>query len=194
MCSPYIGAALQTGGMIGGAFASSDMAKARQATLNVDADVQERNAAFAFSQMKNTLKAGEFNEQNVLARGDQVRESQITTFAANGIYAPGSASALDVLTSTNLMQNRDATRMSENTEAQAEAIHQQGINYEDAAILDRSGAGQISPGLAMTTGLLNGGATVANSWYQWNKTQNPPTSGTADIKDPSNSTSGAGWQ
>lgn len=141
--------AFGTGMSAGGTYGR---AKSQQQMLDAEADL-------ANIQAQQALEAGATAEQNSRLRTGAVYSEQRANMAANGVDL-GTGSATDLLTSTKYLGERDALTIRDNATRTA-------WSYRAGAAVDRSVAGDISPGMDAFTSLLGGSTSVADSWYRW---------------------------
>ena len=85
--------------------------------------------------------------------------------AANGIDL-GEGSAVDVLTSTDYMGERDALTIRNTAAKRAYGYRTQGTSYQDSARMRDATAGAINPTAAAATSLLGSAGQVSDYWYK----------------------------
>ena len=88
--------------------------------------------------------------------------------AANGIDL-GSETAVNILTSTDVMGEIDANTVAANAARSAWGYRTEGVNFRNDALLKRSSAGSINPMMRTGTTLLTGATDVAKSYYMLDK-------------------------
>ena len=173
---------MQGAGAVGqayGAWSSAQGTKAAmqsQATIaETQAQIAELNAEGAEFNAQQSLLAGQRREQNVRLKGAQLKSTQRAGMAANGIDL-GSGSAVNVLTTTDLMSEEDANAVKLDAVRSAWGYRTQATNYVNEAIGKRTQAyglnktaGAINPWMSGGAALLTGAGQVASSWYVANK-------------------------
>lgn len=165
MCNPMLFMAAGAGAQAAGA---SNAAKAQKSSLLYDAQVADNNATIAEWQAQDAIRSGQLEEQGVRMQAAAVKASQRASMAANGI-ALDEGSAVDVLTSTDYLEERDALTVRDNALKSAWGYRTQGTNFADSARNARAGAKAISPTAAAATSLLGSAGQVASTWYGMNK-------------------------
>lgn len=160
---------LQAYGAVSGAISSYYAAKSQKAALRFRADLADLNARQDENNAQTTLAAGQRQEQAVQLQTAQLKSHQRASMGASGI-ALDEGSAARVLTSTDLMGEIDANTVNANAVRAAWGYRQQATNDSNEALMDRSGAGAIKPGVSALTSLIGSATSVAPSWYSFNKT------------------------
>lgn len=160
----YFGASTQKANARG----SAAMADANARIATVNADIAELGAQSALNQGQQqigalTLKAG------------QLKSSQRTALAANGVDL-GEGNAAEIQASGDIMKEIDVNTLTANAIRSAWGYRTQGLNaqaqassYTNQANAARATGSAISPIGAAGTSLLGGAGSVATSWYQLNK-------------------------
>lgn len=148
-----------------GAFAG---AQGQQIALNGQADVARINAAASERAAQAALLAGQRDEQRSGIATANLKATQQTGFAANGIDL-GEGSAARTLTSTDVMGAIDKNTIAANALRGAWGYRVQATNYQNEAITKSSAAEAISPWMAAGSSLINGASKVADTWYTLNK-------------------------
>lgn len=173
---------MQGAGAVGqayGAYSSAAGSKAAmQSQANIadtQAQISDMNAAGAEFTAQQSLLAGQRREQNVLLKGAQLKSTQRAGMAANGIDL-GSASAVNVLTSTDVMAREDANAVALDALRSAWGYRTQATNYTNEGIGlrarasgMRSTADAITPWMSGVGSLLTSTGKVASNWYMANK-------------------------
>lgn len=124
-------------------------------TATTNAQLADLQAADAISRGNDAV----FKSQ---LRTAQLKGTQTATLAAHGV-ALDQGSALDILTSTDVMGAQDADTIRDNANKEAYGDKVQAANY-------RAQASAANPWSAGLSSLLSNGATVADRWYKY-KTQ-----------------------
>lgn len=140
--------------------------KADKAAYEYQADVQRANAQVADWQAQDAVMRGKTAESTHRLKTANLKGSQRAALAARGI-ALDEGSALDVLTTTDVMGEADALMIRDNAAKEAWALRQQGRGIRaNAALLDYR-ADSESPLLSASSTLLTGAGSVASSWYSF---------------------------
>jgi hypothetical protein len=155
------GAAAST---VGSYFAS----QSQKTALGAQADIADINARTAESTAQSALYQGQQQEIGARLKTAQLKSSQRTAMAANGIDL-GSATATNILTSTDTMGEIDANTIAANAVRSAFGYRTQATNSQNEALMKRATGSAISPISAATSTLLTGAGQVAGSWYALNK-------------------------
>jgi len=92
-------------------------------------------------------------------RTAQLKGTQTASLAAHGV-ALDQGSALDVLTSTDVMGAADAATIHDNAAKESWGDQVQAANY-------RSQASNANPWAAGFTSMIGGASTVADRWYKY---------------------------
>lgn len=164
-----IGAPMMMAASVGlQAAGAASQASAQRNALGAQAEIDANNAQIAEWQAQQAEQNGVTAEQNSRLRTAQVFGAQRAQLAANGVDL-GQGSALDVLSSTKYLGERDALTIRDNALRTAWGYKTQATNYLNEADLARSGASGISPFMAGFSTLLGGAGQVASSWYQYKK-------------------------
>ncbi len=162
------GMGLQVAGMFSSANAAKANAESTQINLQYKSDMAKLNAQLSESNAQATLLASERQVQGIKLRTAQVKSSQRASMAANGIDL-GSDSAVNILTSTDVMGEIDANTAYANGVRSAWGYRTQAQNFTGEAAMASASASGINPGTAYSTTLIGGAGSVATSWYKLNK-------------------------
>jgi hypothetical protein len=152
-------------GMIG-AFSS---AQGQKSNLRAQADIAEINATTAENSARAALFAGQHEEQRSMLATANLKSTQQAGFAANGVDL-GEGSAARTLASTDVMGTIDKYTIAADAVRTAWGYRTQATNYQNEALMKRSGADSISPVMAGATSLISSAGSVAQNWYALNKT------------------------
>ncbi|HRD87248.1 MAG TPA: hypothetical protein PK752_03165 [Accumulibacter sp.] len=172
----------QAGGAITSAIGSKFEAASKKSSLNAQAGlantsarIAETNARIAELGAQTALQQGESQVAKLTLQAGNLKASQRTTMAANGIDI-GQGSAAELQASTDIMKEIDANTLTANAirhafgyQTQATNARTQGVNARNAALAQQAAASGISPGMAGATSLLGSATKVAASWYGMNK-------------------------
>lgn len=147
--------------------------QARIAEIN--AGLAETNAKWLETSAEDATRRGEAELQASRRRSAALKGSQRAAMAANGIDL-GSDTALDVVTSTDVLSAEDEQAIQENAirtawgfRMEAQNARAAGGQQQMAANSARGSARGISPLSAGYTSLLSGASAVADSWYRTNR-------------------------
>lgn len=162
--APYMMLAASAASAVG----SANSASAQQAGLNYQADVAANNAQIAEWQAQDAIRQGQEQEQQSRLQYATTKSTQRAALAANGV-ALDEGSAVDILTSTDYMDEMDASTIQANAARSAWGYRTQGTNYSDNAKSLRAGAGALNSGSAAGLSLLGSAGQVAQGWYQYSK-------------------------
>ena len=158
-----VGAILATLGMIGGARGAAAEAAQAKSNYMYNAMISEFNAKLAEMRIDDAIERGQFEEQQIRSSARKVRGSQKAAIASSGIQL-GIGTAADVLTSTDIMAERDIGVLRENVQKEIFAQEIEALNQRTAARFGQQSAAGISPGKAATTSMLSSAGQVASQW------------------------------
>ena len=161
-----LGQGLQIGGVLTQAFGAYQQSQAQQQAYAYQAAVAANNAAAAEIAAQDALRRGQKEEQNVRLKTAALRGSQRASLAARGIDL-GEGSALDILTTTDFMGERDALTTRDNAEKEAWGHRVRGAGLAADAGLLSNAASNINPFASAAGTLLTGASGVASSWAKW---------------------------
>ncbi len=159
-----IGTGLQVAGMLGQTFGSYKKSSGEKTGYQLQAQIAKQNEAIAKSQAGDAIVRGQTTENNVRQKTAHLKSAQIADLAARGIDL-SSGSALDILTSTDVMGERDALTARDNANREAWGHEVAAVNASNNAEMLDWRAEQQSPGMDATATLLGGAGKVASSWY-----------------------------
>ncbi|MGA9070084.1 MAG: hypothetical protein WB424_07510 [Terracidiphilus sp.] len=179
-----LGIVTAVAGAVGSAFGNYYAAKNAQyqeksqaSSLAFQSDMASINASRAEMTAESVLEAGKNQIANyTMAEGEQKAEST-TSMAARGISL-GVGSAVAVSASQDVQKDLNVMAINSNATRQAWAAREQGTNYSNEALLDRTGsvnalrsAGSISPVGSAVNSLLGSATQIAGQWdySQWLK-------------------------
>ncbi len=157
MCWPLV---IVAAGALLSAKSASDQAQAQKDSATYQASVNANNAQIAEWNAESVEDQGRTAVENSQQQTAQLKGSQRAALAANGVSL-GEGSALDILTSTDYMGERDALTIRDNAARQAWGYRTQGQSYTDNSNLLTNTAASISPNQAAGTSLL----TSASRYY-----------------------------
>lgn len=183
MCTPTALAGASLGMNVAGAgmqaVGAYGSARSSQINLRTQAFMDELNAQQAEKSAQSNLQAGERTQQAIMLRGAQVKSAQTASMGANGVDM-SSPSAVNVLSSTDLMKQIDANTANANAVRSAWGYRVQETNFRNDALMKNTAADSIKPAFAVATSLLGSGAQVAASWYKFKMAGIPGGGGSAN--------------
>lgn len=155
-------------GMGASAVGAANSAKAQQNSLDYQAEVSANNAQIAEWQAQDAIRAGQVEEQNSRLKYAALKGTQRAAMAANGV-ALDEGSAVDILTTTDYVNETDANAIRTNAARTAWGYRTQSTSYSDNAESLRAGASATSPSSAAGLSLLGGAGQLAGSWYRYSQ-------------------------
>jgi hypothetical protein len=162
------GMGLQIAGALSSAIGSYASARAQKSQLRMQAILDGINAKAADSSADATLAAGQHEEQASMLRTAQLKSTQQADFAAGNIDL-GEGSAARVLTSTDVMGAIDKNTIAANAVRQAWGYRTGAVNDRNQGVFASAAADSINPTVGGATSLLGSAGSVAQNWYQLNK-------------------------
>lgn len=158
----------QGAGAVGSAVGAYGASSAKKIGLNSQANIADINAQLSEKEAQQTILAGQQQEQSADLKTAQLKSTQRTNMAANGIEL-GSPTAVNVLNTTDALGKIDANTIAANATRSAWGYRLQGVNYQNQAALSRSAAKGISPLEDAGTSLLTSARQIETSRYLLNK-------------------------
>ena len=158
----------QIGGAATSAIGSYFGAATQKAVLNGQASVADSNARISELGAQSALMQGQQQVGALTLKAGQLKSSQRTAMAANGVDL-GAGNAAELQASTDIMKEIDANTLTANAVRSAWGYRTQAMNFKNEALTRRASAGAISPGMAAASSLLGSAGSVASSWYGMNK-------------------------
>lgn len=158
-------------------------AQGQRSSLKSEAAIAELNAKMADMSSQTALLSGQRQEQAVKLNAAQIKSAQRTSMAANGVDL-GSTTAVNILTSTDVLSEVDAATVSANAARSAFGYQTQALNFRNKARSATATAKGINPLLAAGGTLLAGAGTVAQSWYKLDQQgafDKPSSTGSSNI-------------
>lgn len=143
-------------------------AQGQKSNLRAAADIADINATTAERSAQAAMLAGQREEQRSSLATANLKSTQQTAFAANGVDI-GEGSAARTLTSTDVLGAIDKNTIAANAVRSAWGYRTQATNYKNDALMKRTAADAVSPAMAGATSLLNSAGSVAQNWYALNK-------------------------
>jgi len=164
MCNPTALLTAQGAGAATSAAGAYYSAKGEKLALQGQADLAENNARVAELAARSAIRQGQKVEQSVRLRTANLKSSQRASMAANGIDL-SSDTAVNILTSTDVMGEIDANTVAANAARSAWGYRTEATNFQNDAMFKRTSAGTINPYMRAGTTLLTGAIDVAKSYY-----------------------------
>lgn len=160
--------ALQAGGAATGAVGSYYSARSQSSSLSYQAAMADTNARLAERSAQQEQYKGQREVAGLTLKAGQLKGAQRAAMAANGIDL-GEGSAIDVLTSTDVMKEIDANTTTANAVRSAWGYRTQGTNYQNEALTKRASAESISPLMSGASSLLGSASSISASYYTMKK-------------------------
>jgi len=159
--------ALQIGGMLSSTIGSFFSAETQKYQLKTQAIIADTNARIAELGAQSALNQGQHEIGNLTLKAGQLKSTQRTSMAANGIDL-GEGNAAEVLASTEIMKEVDKNTIQANAVRSAWGYRMQGTNFQNEALTARNASSAISPWMAGASTMLGKATDVASSWYMMN--------------------------
>jgi aspartate/glutamate racemase len=173
------GPVLSLVGMANSAIGAYYGAKSQQLTLQSQAlsyqfqsQMSGINARMIEAQAEQIWRAGRQQEMQAGLKAGAVKSATRASLAARGIQA-GVGTAAELIATTDLMKEIDLITINSNTVRAVEAERMRKVGVEATGAMQAvsaqnllTSAGTISPFASMSTSLLGGASSFANSWYQ----------------------------
>ncbi len=144
------------------AYGAFSTAQTQKLNAQFQADIAEINARQAERSAQQELRRGRQHASTQRLRTAQLKSAQRTALAANGIDL-GSASAVEILSGTDLMGEIDAQTITDNALNNAWGYRTQGANFQVQADISRASAPD--PMAAASTSLITSAGRVARNWH-----------------------------
>lgn len=158
----------QIGGGVTSAVGSYYGAQGQKVALKSQAAIADVNARIAELGAQSALNQGQQQVGALTLKAGQLKSSQRASMAANGIDL-GVGNAAEVLASTDIMKEIDKNTVEANAVRNAWGYRTQAVNYQNEALMKRTAANGINPGMSAATSLLSSAGKVSDSWYQMRK-------------------------
>lgn len=143
------------------AFGSIGITNKSNAILQSQANIARLNAQMMEFNAQQRLRSAEKDQVRLTMQAGQVKGSQKAAIAANGL-ATNEGSAVEVLSSTDIIKEIDSNQVKENAQRDYWGMRMQAAGYEGQAL--QLEAGQQSAGLNFGTTLLQGASQIANRY------------------------------
>lgn len=159
---------MQTAGAVSSAVGAFYGAQGQKAALKGQAAIADINAKLAELTAQSALRSGQVEEQRSRIASANLKSKQRAALGASGVDL-GSDSAINILTSTDVIGEIDADTVAANAARAAWGYRTQGMNFQNEAIGARATAKGISPWMAAATTALTGAGDVAMTRYKLKK-------------------------
>jgi len=159
---------LNLGGMFSNAIGSFYSADTKKYQLRTEAIIADTNARIAELGAQTALNQGQQEIGNLTLKAGQLKSTQRTSMAANGIDL-GEGNAAEVLASTEIMKEVDKNTIEANAVRSAWGYRMKATNFQNEALTARNTSSAISPWASGFTSLLGDAGKVADRWYSLNK-------------------------
>lgn len=146
-----------------GAAGSYFAAKSAKQSAKFEAQMMRINAQLAESDARASLARGEKAEQVSRMGTAQLKSSQRVAMAGNGIDL-GSDTAVDVLTTTDVLGETDANTIKANALREAWGHRLEATSHRSGARMAEASAAGMNPWMAAGTSLLTGASQVHSSY------------------------------
>jgi hypothetical protein len=149
--------------------------KSQASSFAFQSDMAAINSSREEMTAESIEEAGKNQIASYTMQAGQQRAGAVASMAARGI-ALGAGSAADVVASMDVEKSLNVMAINSNTTRQAWAARQQGTNYQNESLLDRTSsvnaqrsASSTSPTASMVNSLLGSATQVAGQWDygQW---------------------------
>ena len=168
MCDPTAALAMQAAGVASSTAGAFYGAKAQKSALGAQAAIADINAKLSELTAQSALRSGQLEEQRVKLNTASLKSKQRVALAGNGVDL-SSDSAINTLTSTDVMGEIDANTTAANAARAAWGYRVQGMNYQNEAIGARATSKGINPFMSAATTALTGAGDVAMTRYKLGK-------------------------
>jgi hypothetical protein len=148
------------------AYGAYNSAKGQQQQLDYQGKVADANAKRAEFAAQDAEERGQKEGQLARQRANAMTGAQRANLAARGMDLTG-GSALSLLEDTEYLGAVDQATVKDNTSKEAWRIRNQRDDYSSSAAANRTGAGNVNPGLSLATSLVNSGASVSSNWSKY---------------------------
>lgn len=154
-------------------------AKSQASSLAFQSSMASINASRAEMTAESIQEAGKSQVASYTLQAGQMKSAAVASMAARGI-ALGQGSSAEVAASLDVEKDLNVMAINSNTTRQAWAAREQGTNYSNESLLDRTSsvnalrsAGSISPVGGAVNSLLGSATQIAGQWdwQRWMKTQ-----------------------
>ena len=147
------------------AFGSIGITNKSNAILQSQANIARLNAQMMEFNAQQRLRSAEKDQVRLTMQAGQVKGSQKAAIAANGL-ATNEGSAVEVLSSTDIIKEIDSNQIKENAQRDYWGMRMQAANYEGQALMAE--AQKKNKWLTFGTTLLQGASQVANTYALYN--------------------------
>lgn len=148
--------------------------KSEASSLAFQADMASINASRAELTAQSIEEAGKNQVANYTMAEGERKAQAVASMGSSGVVI-GKGSSADVLASMDIQKSENVLAINSNTTRQAWAAREQGTNFQNQALIARTGAvnamrsaGSISPVGGMVNSLLGSATRIAGQW-DWNR-------------------------
>ena len=163
-----VGLGLSALGMMAGANAAEASARSMQINLDFQSKMDAINARLAESNYQASMIQGERQIGALTMKTGQLKSTQRASMAANGIDL-GSDSAVNILTTTDVMGEIDRNNLETNVIRNAWGYKTEAANATASSIMNQAKSSGINPSMAYNSSLLSNAGSVAMNWYTMSK-------------------------
>lgn len=160
-----ISTGMQAFGAVAGAGAAFNSARAQREGFEAQAQVARNNAQLQDWQAQDAIRRGQDAEQQQRLKVAGLKGSQRAALAANG-FDLTEGSAVNLLTDTDLIGERDALTIRDNAVREAWGYRVQSANLQADAQGLASRGRAVNPIMAAGTTLLTGAGAVSERWLR----------------------------
>lgn len=139
-------------------------AQGQKTGLKAQAALADTNARISELAAQQAVRSGQVQEQSQRLKTANLKSGQRARLAANGVDL-GSDSAVNILTTTDLMGEIDADTISANAARAAWGYRTQATEYQNDALMKRAAAKGINPWFSAGSTLLTSAASVGRDYY-----------------------------
>lgn len=143
-------------------------AEGQKAAYKAQAEMSDLNAHLDELTAQSALLQGERQEQAVRLKGAQTKSSQKASMAARGVSL-SSPTAINILTTTDVMSEIDANTVNANAARSAWGYKMQAVNERSAAAGARIMGNSINPAFSALGTFVTDATSVAKSYYKLDK-------------------------
>lgn len=161
MCTVML--ALAVGSAVMQAGQAHSQAKGQQAYYEYNSKVQANNQQMANWNAEDAQRRGKEEEADLRERARLFKGSQRARLAANGISLD-EGSALNILSDTDLLAERDISRSKNNTNKEVYAFKNQAQGYGAESAMLKAKGSSINPMMEAGSSLLSNAGSVASRW------------------------------
>jgi hypothetical protein len=155
-------------GALTSALGAQSKADSQKMALEGQAYMDNTNARLSELSAQSALLSGQRQEASIYLKRGQMKSTQRTALAANGIDLT-SPTAQNVMNTTDVMSESDVNTAHANAIRTAWGYRTEGMNYTNKALTENATAKAINPDMAFASTLLSSSTSAATSWYTLRK-------------------------